>query len=850
MLKLFINVLKKLSWLTLQPSAWHRYVNRLSLPADFCLSELNRQSFSRERHQLLVQEFIGLPMLVSACVALLLAVLNVPWPDLTFGVCVAVSATLGTAVSSSLTVGVAASWGASAAAGLASGLIFGCMGVESFLTFRTDLAVQNTQLMQIVAAAVPPVFMASFPNGVGAGIVLSLDTSHPRYSINQTLSGIVLGVLGSGLLLSGGSHLSEQFTQRVANHFPSAVTTHSAVFNQVIFSTALGIVLGLLIARHTRRWKRELAMGILLGMSLPWLIGLGANSANPVFRGLAIGGGNSLLLTMLFAFAYNLAAAIAGGRAGAIAGVIGSSSLHTLFISLLTGAPILSTLSLSAVFTLLGLTLPFWLPVLLYPIETLWNTILCYVLEKSDKRAIVTQSLHQSLHWHSAFWDQRQRIPLWGLDQALVMLSHHDASEFQAAQDTLSKSFQQWAVHAAQHTLDIQQLARCRSVQDICAIHHQPLLSPRHGSGSLHGSAASILLSFRQISSDAQAILNQTNRYSQRMMLTALHAQLSTLLQELTHSGRKSVIRFQPILQRWQHILHAYQQELIEETALNQTIDSPYIVGIPLTPQQTIFVGRQDLSAKIEQILNQQRHTSLLLYGQRRMGKTSLLNNLSRLLPSHIIPLFVDLQGPAGQASTHAGFLYGFARDICRSAQKHRQISFPSLSREVLEADPFSAFDEWLDQVEQVAGDRTLLLSLDEFEALDRAFTTNRLSEPAILGMLRHLIQHRPQIKVLLSGSHTLTEFQHWSSYLINLQVLHISYLTTSEARNLIESPARDFPLRYDPAATERILTLTRGHPFLIQLLCSEIIALKNTQPRSSRRHVSPADVTAAIPHA
>ena len=30
----------------------------------------------------------------------------------------------------------------------------------------------------------------------------------------------------------------------------------------------------------------------------------------------------------------------------------------------------------------------------------------------------------------------------------------------------------------------------------------------------------------------------------------------------------------------------------------------------------------------------------------------------------------------------------------------------------------------------------------------------------ALLGMLRHLIQHRPRFKVLLSGSHTLDELQ------------------------------------------------------------------------------------------
>jgi hypothetical protein len=58
------------------------------------------------------------------------------------------------------------------------------------------------------------------------------------------------------------------------------------------------------------------------------------------------------------------------------------------------------------------------------------------------------------------------------------------------------------------------------------------------------------------------------------------------------------------------------------------------------------------------------------------------------------------------------------------------------------------------------------LLALDEFEALDDALRKDRFSEQAVLGMLRHLIQHRPRFKVLVAGSHTLEEYQHWASYL------------------------------------------------------------------------------------
>jgi hypothetical protein len=167
-----------------------------------------------------------------------------------------------------------------------------------------------------------------------------------------------------------------------------------------------------------------------------------------------------------------------------------------------------------------------------------------------------------------------------------------------------------------------------------------------------------------------------------------------------------------------------------------------------------------------------------------------------------------------------------------------------------LAADSFTRFDEWLDKVEAALGQSVALLTLDEFEALDSAFSSGRFGQERVLGMLRNLIQHRPRFKVLLAGSHTLEEFQRWASYLINVQVVQIGYLKESEARQLVEHPAEDFALRYEPDASQRVLDLTHGHPFLVQLLCAEIVALKNEQQPSVRRLACLDDVEAAVPEA
>ena len=52
------------------------------------------------------------------------------------------------------------------------------------------------------------------------------------------------------------------------------------------------------------------------------------------------------------------------------------------------------------------------------------------------------------------------------------------------------------------------------------------------------------------------------------------------------------------------------------------------------------------------------------------------------------------------------------------------------------------------------------------------------------------------------------------------------------------------------PDACQRVLDLTHCHPFLVQLLCAEIVVLKNEQEPEYRRHATVADVDAAIPEA
>ena len=839
---LLLGAIQLWIWLLLRPSAWRHYIAQIDerLSPNFCLAQLRSQQLHQlELRRLLLLEYGILPILVSCSVGLGLRGLGESRQDIVFGMAVGLAASLGTAIVGSFVVSVAASWMASAIGGLVGGLFLGLLGADSLMAFGSGYGASNPGLQILAAAILPPILMASFPYGVASGIMLSVAKSNTRHDLGQKLGGIILGVVGSGLTLGVWSGAASYGLDR---WFSEERGLTVDMGGRLILGLILGGVFGLMLSWRTHQWRRDIGLSLGVGISLAGLGSFAYHTSDAWpdawVRGLAIGGDAAILLTVLFALAYNLAAAIAGMQAGAIAGVLGSSSIHTLVITVLTGYPLWPTLFLSLVCMTLGLTLPLWSPICLYPFELVWNLL----LYRLDERPRDPQRPH--LWRHSAFWDELQRLPLLGLDQYLVRTINRVPEAGQAAIDYLSAGHQVWAVRNAQIELDAQQLERCLDVDAIASLHHHLTLQ------DLEGSTPRLLNSFRRLSEDAQAALNQSSLYNQRLVLSAVIHQIEGLLQELTRSDHPYASRFRPILQNWRRITRQHQQLLVRRAELSQEIESPYIVGIPLTQQQDVFVGRQDISAQIERLLRERRYSSLLLYGQRRMGKTSLLNNLGRLLPTQIVPLFIDLQGPTSKSRNHEGFLYNLARGMVQSAKRQRNLALPLLSRDALAVDPFTAFDEWLDQIETLFASRKALLALDEFEALDQALERGRLDQDAVLGMLRNLIQHRARFKVLLAGSHTLESLHRWSSYLINLQAIPISYLKEPEARRLIEQPIRDFPVRYDPLATKRILDLTRCHPFLIQLLCAEIIALKNEQFGSSRRRVASADVEAAIPPA
>ena len=137
-------------------------------------------------------------------------------------------------------------------------------------------------------------------------------------------------------------------------------------------------------------------------------------------------------------------------------------------------------------------------------------------------------------------------------------------------------------------------------------------------------------------------------------------------------------------------------------------------------------------------------------------------------------------------------------------------------------------------------------MMIDEFEALGYPYKSQTPFTTDLMILMRHVLQHHSWFRIIFSGAHAIDEMDRWSHFLINSQILKISYLEAHEALRLIEQPVRDFGLNHTAQTAWHILGLTSGHPYLLQALCFELVMLKNEQPEDIRHTASYHDIEEA----
>lgn len=237
----------------------------------------------------------------------------------------------------------------------------------------------------------------------------------------------------------------------------------------------------------------------------------------------------------------------------------------------------------------------------------------------------------------------------------------------------------------------------------------------------------------------------------------------------------------------------------------------PYVTGEGLGDERT-FVGRHELLHWLRGLwLQPQGKPAVALVGQRRMGKTSLLNKIRRdgLPDTGLLPVLANIQGISGDYD----FLHSVARDMAA------QLAVPQA---VLQRDnPYPDFKDFLLGLTKPLQGRRFVLLLDEADLIPQRHFSDLLP-----GFLRALMQE-PQYPTLLlfCGTHRLKDMSRdYASILFNtVQFRPVSYMTEAESAEVLTKPPGD-ALDFDPAVLAEAYRLTLGQPLLLQSLGAALI--------------------------
>src|SRR5688572_2584837 len=166
---------------------------------------------------------------------------------------------------------------------------------------------------------------------------------------------------------------------------------------------------------------------------------------------------------------------------------------------------------------------------------------------------------------------------------------------------------------------------------------------------------------------------------------------------------------------------------------------NPYVIGVPLT-DAAAFYGRQDFFHFIRDVLDAEQQNVIVLYGQRRIGKTSVLHRAAQWLRDEggWSPVYFDLQGKERLS------LGEVLANLAQTISRRLSLDKPDAARFDEDGRYFS--DYFLPLAFSRLQDRRLVLLFDEFDVLSDELASPRAASETLFPYLQDLIATQRQV--------------------------------------------------------------------------------------------------------
>ncbi|RPJ05451.1 MAG: adenylate/guanylate cyclase domain-containing protein [Spirochaetaceae bacterium] len=254
---------------------------------------------------------------------------------------------------------------------------------------------------------------------------------------------------------------------------------------------------------------------------------------------------------------------------------------------------------------------------------------------------------------------------------------------------------------------------------------------------------------------------------------------------------------------------------------------NPYLNRVML-PHPRLFFGRQALVKRILTRIQSERPQSISIVGERRIGKSSLLNYLNfastRALmmdsPEKYIFLFVDFQQI--RANTAGEIIGVILRELKRTMAANMELEVPE------------DFDGMRILCQAIAdAGYKFIMFFDEFESV----TKNPNIKPDFYSSFRSLANKFPLAFVTASGrnlkdmcvTHEISD----SPFFNIFSVQNVGLFKQEEAAELVKTPSAQCNVPLEPLAS-KIMAEAGLYPFFLQMMCGSWFEYLETEGKSA----------------
>ena len=257
-----------------------------------------------------------------------------------------------------------------------------------------------------------------------------------------------------------------------------------------------------------------------------------------------------------------------------------------------------------------------------------------------------------------------------------------------------------------------------------------------------------------------------------------------------------------------------------------------YAVGKPVN-DSSMFFGREQLIDELSsRLLEDTPGQCLVLYGQKRSGKTSVVKQLGTKLETDKT-LYIEVS--MGELQDSRGKLWwSFAQALVRKVENKLEmlgIPIPSPHKwQALSKDTMTAIGviQAVDDIIQRGLSRQIILSVDEFTYI---YEEHKTEARSFMQGWKALLE-TTQFNAVVVGQDTMLRFI--KAYATEFAVTHkhrLSYLTAEESFRLANEPILyNGGSRYRGTAFARLYELTAGSPYFLQKACSQLVEHMNQQ--------------------